>query len=551
MKNLKSIVFLFILTFAISCGQQKKYIEYKVKQGETISSIARDYNISAKDLLRLNPDVDTNLKVNSTIIVPNKNKIKQVLIIDGETTIDDISKDLDTVSIISEKGNLDIIKKYYIVHKVKKGDTFYSLTRFYNVTQEQLKDLNPLLKEGLKVDSYIKIKKIKIFEDAEENLVYQDVIEPSINIKAGLLLPFKLQQLDTIQADKIFENNALANIVTDFYLGALIAVDSLRKQGVNIELNAYDTGDRLSTIRTIISDKELNDNDVLIGPLYSEEAEIVADKVNVPVVFPVFSSSQKYFSSSKLIKIQPEKDYYKEEMIAFMIENYNGENIVVVSDDRNKSMSTINELKKHDSISKVAIVMPDKGYIKKESIINVMESEVNNWIIIDTNNDALAYNVVNSLISLPTTFTVEKAKKEGKKLKMQALSETTGVALFTFEKGTTFDKIDNNKLAKLNLTYASDVFIDNESFNAKSFNASYYKKNNVLPSYYATKGFDITYDVLIRLASGNDLKSTFNDGISYRAESKFNYDNKLFKSTNNHGVYIVQYTSDLSLIRLK
>ena len=549
MKHLKSIVFLCILTFAISCGQQKKYIEYKVKQGETISSIARDYNIKVQDLFRLNPDIDSNLKVNSVIIVPNKKKAQESLLIEG-TDMDDISKNLDTISIISEKGNLEIIKKYYLVHKVKKGDTFYSLTHFYNVTQEQLKELNPLLTAGLKVDTYIKIKKLATDEEKEENIVYKDVFKRNINLKAALLLPFKTNKLDSLAPEKIYHNNMLANIVTDFYLGAEIAIDSLKKQGINIDLNVYDTGDRESKIRTILSDKNLNKNDVIIGPIYSQEAEIVANDVKIPVVFPVFSSNQSDFSSSKLIKTQPDKALYKEEMIAFMLNNYNGENIVVVADERSKSSSTINKIKKHDSISDVAIVMPTKGYIKKQSIINAMKPDVNNWIIIDTEDDVLAYNVVNSLISLPSSFSAKKGNTEEANLKIKGLTETKGVRLFTFEKGTTFDKIDNNKLAKLNFTYASDVYMDNESFSTKSFNASYFNKNNAYPSYYATKGFDITYDVLARLASGEELKDTFKDGTSYRIESKFSYNNKLFKSTNNNGIFIVQYNKDLSLIRL-
>jgi len=550
MRHLKSIVFLCILTFAISCGQQKKYIEYKVKQGETISSIARDYNIKTQDLLRLNPDIDTSLQPNMVIIVPSQKKQETTLTIDSKT-LEDISKELDTVSIISENVNLDLLKKYYVIHKVKKGDTFYSLTRFYNVTKEQLLVLNPLLKEGLKLDSYIKITKLVLGEEKEKSLVYQDSPKRNIALKAALLLPFKLKELDTLKAENIFDNNTLANIVTDFYLGADIAIDSLKKQGINVQLNVFDTGNRESRINAILSDTNFNQNDVIIGPIYSEEAEIIASKVRIPVVFPVFSGSQNDFSSSLLIKTHPNKEFYKEKMIAFMIENYNGENIVVVTDDKTKSTATINGLKKHNSIDHIAVVMPSKGYVRKESVLNVMKPGLNNWIIIDTDNAILASNVVNSLISLPASFSKNKLKKQENEATLQSMSANKGVTLFSFDKGTTFDKIDNNKLAKLNFSFASDVFLDNESFKTKSFNAAYFNKNYVLPSHYATKGFDITYDVLMRLASGNDLKATFNDGTSYRVESKFNYDKILFKATNNNGVFILQYNDDLSLIRLK
>ena len=68
-----------------------------------------------------------------------------------------------------------------------------------------------------------------------------------------------------------------------------------------------------------------------------------------------------------------------------------------------------------------------------------------------------------------------------------------------------------------------------------------------MPSFYATKGFDITYDVLMRLASGDHLKATFQKGASYRVESKFNYSKQLFETTENKGLFILQYNEDLHL----
>jgi hypothetical protein len=57
MKHVKFIVFLCVLTFTMSCGQQKKYIGYKVKEGETMRIIAKKFDIKTSDLLRLNPDL--------------------------------------------------------------------------------------------------------------------------------------------------------------------------------------------------------------------------------------------------------------------------------------------------------------------------------------------------------------------------------------------------------------------------------------------------------------------------------------------------------------
>ena len=76
-------------------------------------------------------------------------------------------------------------------------------------------------------------------------------------------------------------------------------------------------------------------------------------------------------------------------------------------------------------------------------------------------------------------------------------------------------------------------------------------KNNTLPSDYAIKGFDITYDALMRLASGKDLIDTFKDGVSLRLENKFDYHKKTFGSSSNKGLFIIKYNKNLSLTRLK
>jgi hypothetical protein len=78
MKHLKFFIFLCILTFTVSCGQQKKFIEYKVIQGETMRVIAKKLDMKTKDLLRLNPDVGRSPKANTVIIIRKKGIPRQI-----------------------------------------------------------------------------------------------------------------------------------------------------------------------------------------------------------------------------------------------------------------------------------------------------------------------------------------------------------------------------------------------------------------------------------------------------------------------------------------
>src|SRR4030066_2525907 len=73
-----TLLFVFLFLFSvIAIAQQKKYVSYTVKKGETVKSIAKAYHITSKDLLQLNPDISRNIAPNTIIIVPNLNFGKQ------------------------------------------------------------------------------------------------------------------------------------------------------------------------------------------------------------------------------------------------------------------------------------------------------------------------------------------------------------------------------------------------------------------------------------------------------------------------------------------
>ncbi|WP_231494737.1 LysM peptidoglycan-binding domain-containing protein [Polaribacter sp. Hel_I_88] len=540
MKHLKFFVFLCILSFTVSCGQQNKYIQYKVKKGDTASKIAQNLDMSTRDLIRLNPGMDSLPKANSYIVVPQKKldlfneKIRAKRENLSQVAIDSIN-DLDGLN--TELDLTEELRSKYVFYEVKKGDTFYNLGKTFDVTRGELLLLNPELKEGLKLGMMLKIREIPI-EVSVDEVFYDDYINRNKDLKVALLLPFRAARYsnDTIRLKEIFANNStLVNIATDFYLGAEIAVDSLRNKGVKIDFNVFDTGERRTNeINRIIASKNLNNNDVIIGPLYSEEVQTVASSVNIPVIFPVYSKNQSDFNSSNIIKTSPDKNVFREELENYIKENFTGGNIIMVSDGKLEATQAVKNmrysLQEVDTIEKnIYTLTSSDGYIAKSKFLNVLKPNTKNWIIMATDDMVIVSDVVNSLISLP---------------------EETTVKLFTFDKGDVYNNIDNRKLAKVGFTYVSDDFVDENSLASRVFRKQYLNKNNALPSFYATKGFDITYDILIRLASGNDLKSTLNEGMSARVETKFDYRNSKFTS-ENRGLFIVQYNKDLSLTRLK
>ncbi|TDQ24087.1 LysM peptidoglycan-binding domain-containing protein [Tenacibaculum caenipelagi] len=608
MKKLQFLLLACFLTIAVSCGQQKRFITYKVQKGETMRDIADRLDMKTKDLLRLNPDVGRRPEANTVIVIPNVKKstssstssieeevvnnnttdknstpdntnevddtVFQQTIVEYEThevkkgetvyritkqydiTKDDLikynpeytniqSNNLSIGQILKVKAikktitiDKDEVLKKFLTHTVKSKETMYSLTRFYNVSKKDLVRLNPeypdLVDNKLSIGQLLKIKPIEDVNKTENYAFYKDSIQENSSINLAILLPFKATEYSDKSSKNIFEGNQLANMVTDFYMGAEIAIDSIKKQGVNVAVNIFDTGNRGENITTIIENNNLENVDVVIGPFYSDKAEVVAKGVDAPVIFPHYSNKQNKFSSSRLVKTSPEKSRYIEYLASYLKDSYKDQEIFIVSDDesstKNNVTKIVSELRKHDSISDIHILKPEEGYIKRERFTKKMSSKRHNWVIFASNDNVVVADALNSMISLPDEIKVQ---------------------VFTTDKGSAYDKIDNNKLASINFTYVSNTYSDEEAIETKTFNEKFLQKNNTVPSDYAIKGFDITYDILMRLASGDNLTNTFKKGVSLRVENKFDYRKKMFGSTGNEGLFIVKYNKDLSLSRLR
>ena len=546
MKHFKLLVTFFVFTIAVSCGQQKKYLSYTVKKGETMRSIAKKLDVKTKELMRLNPDVSRKPKAATQIVIPNT-KFVAILEQNDVSNATRVEKDSLAGDLADPIAELAVLKKEFVLHTVGKGDTFYSLTRYYNVLKSELLVLNEELTDGLKLGATIKIK--RIVEGEAQTFMYRDSIAQDAAVKVALLLPFRAKVFDTIAPHDIFNNDRLSTIVTDFYLGAELAIDSLRNQGAQVAFTVIDTEDRNTVVNELIETNVLNSQDVVIGSIYSDETKKLANSVEVPLVFPIFSKSQTSFASSKIVKTAPDKQRYKEKLLSYVAEQYTNENIIVVGDSTATSITKIHQianiLKQHDSIHEVHEIIPHYGYIAQERFLKLMKPDttaIKNWVIIATDNNVIAADAINSLISFPDPPEPENEEDEPEEKINYA------VKLFGFEG---INAVDNNKLAQLDFVFATDTYVDEASLGARIFNRQYLKKNKALPSYYATRGFDVTYDVLMRLASGKSLNATFKEGVSYRVESKFEFMQRAESISQNKGLYLLEYQPDLSIKRLE
>ena len=103
------------------------YINYTVKKGDTLYSIAKNNNI----------DVDTIIRDNS--LNTNNLKIGQVLKIRTQNVEECFGND------------------YAVEYIVKKGDTLYSIAKKFNITVDEIKRINNLKTNNLSIGQKLKV----------------------------------------------------------------------------------------------------------------------------------------------------------------------------------------------------------------------------------------------------------------------------------------------------------------------------------------------------------------------------------------------------------
>lgn len=577
MKRIIVLLSLSLFVTFTACAQQKKYFTYTVKDGESVKDLAKRYEVKTKDILRLNPGLKKRPSENTVILIPNKNFGKEEAkiessehhIVQAKETLYGISKkynvsmeSLDSINpnvvldslqigmvlkIPTNKmltpeevreNELDFWAQHYELHTVVKDDTMYSLTRFYNVSAESLLALNPSLSEGLKLGAVIKIRE-KISDEAInalEGLVFLDSLIYKEPIEVSMLLPFKFSKNDTLTKEQLFSTKYnLVSIITDFYLGAEIAIDSLEKQGVDINVKVYDSENNKDTIKSLVKQEVFKETDVVFGPVFNKHVDKLAAELNdIPVVFPFYSDNQKNFRETNVVTTATGRKILKENVLEYFCQIYESAHILVVGDEKANSKSEFREIEKflkknNDSVKDVQFLQPEEGYISNERFVASVDTLGVNWVLLTTNNKVVTADVINNLKSIPNDAQVR---------------------LFAFEKASNFDKVDNNLLAEMEFVYASSGVLVDTVPEISRFYSQYLKKNKAYPSEYALRGFDIVYDVLSRMASNDSLalNMSFDKGLSKRVRSTFKYKQKEYGGpAYNTAVYLRKYDKDLSI----
>lgn len=492
-------------------------IFHQVEAKETKYSIAKQYGISVEDLERSNPDIKDGLQIGFRLKIP-ANASKSVARLE-EKAIE-----------VEKKTESEPIKADNVGYVVLPKETLFGLSRKLGISQENLIKLNPELKDGVREGMVLNLPENARMSQKTDG-AYADLtksLSTSKRKQLALLLPFNISKIqsDTVNSTSSrLKKDKFLNMTLDFYSGALMAIDSAKTLNMNINVKIFDSQEtkNSSSIATIIQQNNLQETDLVIGPFYQTNVEKTAgilSKNNVPVISPL--SKETGILYENLIQTMPSAEYMRDAMFDYM--NSKAANIIGIIDP--KKISTKRYItENHKNVKFVSF--DEKGAVSLESLKSSLLKNQKNFVVLETANTYMIKIIMNTLVALMADHQIQL------------------VILEPNEKLDS-DEIVTANLAKLNLLYPS-LARENDSPEAKIFEKKYKETNKVFPSQYATRGFDVTFDALLRLSQEKSFTETLETATTEQVENKFDYEKKNGKAYINDGFYILYFDTDLSV----
>jgi len=477
----------------------KVYYIHVVKPGQTLYSIAKAYNISQKEIAIENPGAISGLQIGQVLKIPLEHTMDEEIdtaeeifpqdslrmhaVRPGETVFS-ISQmyDLDPETIIEANPGIDIDdlkpgqklvipeppvtekepvfnEEGFAYHKVKRRETLYSISRFYDVPVEEIREANPELGwGGPKAGQIIRIPQPQVIDhpgmvmdsvvsdsilQVEADTIYKEYLyedlrfrhdDPDRVYRIAYFIPFDFQEpepLDSLIKDVksatrrnwIIERYRMEQRIPqsvnflEFFEGSLLAIDSLSQTGMRMDVRYYDTRRSMERIRSILEDDQLKTFDLIIGPFYPFNLEIVSEFARIykiPVVAPFYTELDLVSSNPYLFQPIPSLEKGHRQAAKLIASRYTC-NIVYMREE--DSLEVDQHMRFKELIfDELDNFHPEEPVVFKEVVLNLphtdeiiqsLSPDKKNLVVVPTRNEALASRVVSTLYFNLKEFDIE------------------------------------------------------------------------------------------------------------------------------------------------
>ncbi|MDR7370790.1 LysM peptidoglycan-binding domain-containing protein [Flavobacterium aquidurense] len=252
MRELLTISLVFILSFN-KITAQDSIIEHKIQKGETAYFIAQKYKVSVDEIYKLNPESQSGIQDNQVLKIPVHPTEKQIQkqqithVVAAKETLYGISKQYKVTVDAIQTANLEILANGLqmgqelvipqnsddlpkneiatsskVSHQVVAKESLFSIARQYNVSVQDLENLNKeILQNGLQIGQTITIPNKRKTLDGRVRVINQETIFHVVEAKET---KFSIAKKYGISIDQLESQNP--EIVNGLVVGNKLAINT-------------------------------------------------------------------------------------------------------------------------------------------------------------------------------------------------------------------------------------------------------------------------------------------------------------------------------------
>lgn len=316
---------------------------HTVKQGESLYSISKQYNTTVSDIMVLNGMSSSALKAGDKLKIPQAGSNSSAATEKaGSDILQNATAAAPSEPVKQKEENIAIINgERYRTEKyvVQRRETLYSISQKFNTSIDNILACNPgikslskgdilnipMTKEVIKVVDEYRAANQPITVTPDRNMADADKKDKN-HIKIAVLYPFRLNA--PTHQSKAF---------LSCYKGLLLALDSMKHEGLSAEVVAFDTEGSIEKIKQILESPKLKGSDMIFGPDDKEGIKLIGEyaKYNQILLVNSFSINDNEVAGNRFI-IQghiPSSYFYStaskalaksaaDKEVVFLVDNY-------------------------------------------------------------------------------------------------------------------------------------------------------------------------------------------------------------------------------------
>ncbi|MCH6201119.1 ABC transporter substrate-binding protein [Aquiflexum sp. LQ15W] len=309
------------------------------------------------------------------------------------------------------------------------------------------------------------------------------------------------------------------NFILELYQGINYALAELIANGTKINVKTYDTQRNNNRLQTILSEEFLLNADVIIGPIYPEETEIVlqfSEKNEIPFINPLSNLDDKIQGYDFAYLFRPAVSSLSSSLLNYLKSNISGKRLAIAYSSASRDEQLANKLEAESKNQGFGIVT--KTLISAKNINHFFES-------LQLQKDLLSKtDAVLILSDDPNIAQATFGYMESKNLQ---------IPVVVMDSWLFFNFASYEMLETQNFVFLGNNSIDFSNPNLEAFRTGFNEQYGKFPSLNMHLGYELVNWIAqtISPAEGFDFRSNLNKNGFSQGKITYGFD---FRDSNNN-----------------